>query len=610
VLQPPPPLSFSLLLSPSLSFSLLLSQSVRTLSHAFAESTESKRQKTRPLPLFGLFFRLSLFLSLSLRRRLFGLGWPSPAITLNHHSHHHHHHHNSTIATQLAHCSPLTRNFVSTAVVSATIVSIRISLVTLSEQPEERSAIDTADRRLTRKGLELRYCCSLAPIRLLSFVSLSLQPEETVEPLSRSTVSRSHQQVGCSLSLSLSLFTCTSSSLTTSNQHATMSTSTACTMRLWLLLICCTALAAASSSAPHLHTLRPPSATNPAHFLRESADTSTGERPSHCQSAGASDNCHFRPAAPSPRRVDQADRDRLLKQLESRLLEMFGLSNRPRPTRPITIPPYMIELYLLQQRDNQPDDDEEDDVNVDGVPNQPTDQFAYEHVTDNVSSGSSTGSARHKHARTRPASDDESDQSRIPMLGWANTIRSHPLARSIVQPSPSSQVLLQFNVSLPSDERLVAAELRLFVNGCNSSTSSSSSSPSSSTSTSSACAPSPTTDRWYRISVDDVIPFGGRPLTDNEFGQRQIDVQTVHLQPDHWLQFDVLPAVQRWLQSKPGSPPSIVSSSSTNALLVRSQLIESSVSNLAPSPSLLLSPDVKTDDSFWEIYKPILLTYR
>lgn len=352
------------------------------------------------------------------------------------------------------------------------------------------------------------------------------------------------------------------------------------------------------ASSDHLHhnqiqTTHSLPASHPANILLDSPGVYSIAKqppsPAVCHQPGQCDG-H---TSGAERHVDQAEHDRLFKQIEARLLEIFGLSNRPRPSRQISIPTHMIELYLLQQSVHNPSDDQYEQSSDFTT----ADHLAYEHLGSTTHFSIDSKGNRQKHARTRCSSSTSNlaeNGSRIPMLGWANTIRSHPFARSVAQ--SAQQVLLQFNVSLPSDERLVAAELRLFVNGCTTfmpQSSSVSSSSSSSASSSCECA-----DQWFRISVDDVIPFDRQStfLQANHFGLRQIDVQTVRIQSDQWLQFDVLPAIQRWFQSSPTS----------GTMLIRTQSIGASVSNHVAQ--LMLSPT--SDDSFWQMYKPILLTYR
>ena len=270
-------------------------------------------------------------------------------------------------------------------------------------------------------------------------------------------------------------------------------------------------------------------------------------------------------ASPTSFKVDPTERDRVLKELESHLLKMFGMGSRPRPSKPVSIPPFIIEMYLQQQRKNQQD----------------SELIVYEHVAKNAESvGLNTKTAK-QAKNTYP--DRFNQQGRIPFIGWANTIRSHAL----VQSSPSDlSVRLDFNVSLPSNERLIAAELRIFCNVTSK-------------------AMEKKNKEWRTITVDELFSLDGsnqvgKTLLD-QLGRRPIDVQTVQLKPEVWLQFDVLQAVRRLLQG------SALQSTTSVSFLVKSQPI---VSTQQKTLSEVVLNENLENSIVWEMYKPVLLTYR
>lgn len=194
------------------------------------------------------------------------------------------------------------------------------------------------------------------------------------------------------------------------------------------------------------------------------------------------------------------------------------------------------------------------------------------------------------------------ESNRILSVNNSNTIRSHPLFEPYGPPpinqSNRSGFLIKFNVSLPAKELLNGAEFRLYLNN-----------------TVPLCA-----STRQRVEINQVIQqlvddrnfangtsFGDvRPIinqftsTENEENliYRLIDTQVAEQDESKWLQFDVLPAVESWLQSR----------TSNFGLLIRSHCVDAIDQN---EPGQFVDNLVfqEAPDQV-ESLKPMLLTYR
>lgn len=186
--------------------------------------------------------------------------------------------------------------------------------------------------------------------------------------------------------------------------------------------------------------------------------------------------------------------------------------------------------------------------------------------------------------------------NRIFLLNNSNTIRSHPIVDSNEQFSQSisksiSAFIIKFNLTnfpAPDKEILNAGEFRLFLNN-----------------TVNLC-----TSTRQRISINQIIDqqLVDRNQNVNQFIDekdednlifRQIDTMIVEQDSEsRWLQFDVLPAVESWLQR----------SSANLGLLIRSSCVQADNLNLEDKQfinNLVFQPKDQKEN-----LNPVLLTYR
>ncbi|XP_041928751.1 bone morphogenetic protein 2 [Alosa sapidissima] len=189
----------------------------------------------------------------------------------------------------------------------------------------------------------------------------------------------------------------------------------------------------------------------------------------------------------------------VLNTFELRLLNMFGLKRRPNPSKLAVIPQYMVDLYNMH------------------------------------SATSEKNLGRHKGSLAR---NSEKPASR------ATTIRSFHHDESSEELSSHGGKTTQrffFNLtSVPGEELVTSAELRIYreqVMGAIASSSSSSSNHSSSSSSSSSST------GYHRINIHEVlkpaVPLK-EPIT------RLLDTRLVQHALSKWESFDVSPAVIRW----------------------------------------------------------------
>lgn len=192
------------------------------------------------------------------------------------------------------------------------------------------------------------------------------------------------------------------------------------------------------------------------------------------------------PPSPRPDRPNA----KVLSVVESRLLNMFGLKSRPRPSQNVLIPEYMLQLYQRQQKLNQ-----EEAAEVDSRASSPV----------------------------------------------ATTIRSFDHQESTTG-TQEERLLNQFHFwfdtsSVPKEELLRAAELRLYRDN-----STSTDGDRRRTVRDAALPQRP----LQRILVYDVVR---RATTSTEAIMRLVDSRQVDVSsPPGWETFDVFPAVVRWQQ--------------------------------------------------------------
>jgi len=192
--------------------------------------------------------------------------------------------------------------------------------------------------------------------------------------------------------------------------------------------------------------------------------------------------------------------------LEGSLLNMFGLQRRPHPQRnSIVIPEFLLELYRQQSA---------------------TSASASGHMTTNLN-------LQGKHTQT------------------ANTVRTfthRELKAEADENAEANAIRLQFDVdSIPAEEMLKAAELRLFRSAkaeeCESSDGEKRCSSSAAGSESGSIRRK---RRKQQVLVHDIM----RPASSSaEAILRLLDSRTVDIRTDGWETFDVLPALQRWMES-------------------------------------------------------------
>lgn len=192
------------------------------------------------------------------------------------------------------------------------------------------------------------------------------------------------------------------------------------------------------------------------------------------------------------------------------------------------------------------------------------------------------------------------ESNRILSVNNSNTIRSHPLVdnqdgQSIVKPANKTGFLIKFNLSLPPKEMLNGGEFRLFLNN-----------------TVALCASNRQRVEIHQVmqQVDDFATnFSDlhRPINqyttiedENVLIYRLIDTLVAEQDESKWLQFDVLPAVESWLQS----------GSNNFGLLIKCECMDQNDLSLSYGAqfvdNLVFYETVDQTDSL----KPVLLTYR
>ncbi|KAK6489694.1 bone morphogenetic protein 2-like [Huso huso] len=200
-------------------------------------------------------------------------------------------------------------------------------------------------------------------------------------------------------------------------------------------------------------------------------------------SAGLIPDVGRRKFSESGRQSPQQSED-ILNEFELRLLNMFGLKQRPNPSKNAVIPQYMLDLYRM-------------------------------HLGDGEESPYGPGSALSQYP----------DRS----ASRANTVRSfhheEPMEELSGKSGKTSQLFFFNLTSIPGEELITSAELMIFRNQVQDAIANSSSG-------------------YHRINIYEVIKPASsskEPIT------RLLDTRLVQHSQSKWESFDVSPAVMRWI---------------------------------------------------------------
>lgn len=236
-------------------------------------------------------------------------------------------------------------------------------------------------------------------------------------------------------------------------------------------------------------------------------------------------------AAQAPPPLTEEQKRKTVEALESSLLALFGLSRRPRPSKDVVIPQYMIDLYRIQSGDT--------DTHIPNV-----------------------------FTRSQAAKP-------------ANTIRSffHEDGVQLHECGTENCARLWFNVTyIPQKELLTDAELRIYVER--------------------NYTHEPDVDNKvlkHKLQVFEIM----KPVSpDEESISRLIDVQDIIVQNSSWISFDVHPAVLKW-KNKPRA---------NHGLEIRLVPHKNNL-NSNPLKHVRLRRSAETEDSEWNLQKPLLVTY-
>ncbi|RXM27928.1 Bone morphogenetic protein 2 [Acipenser ruthenus] len=235
----------------------------------------------------------------------------------------------------------------------------------------------------------------------------------------------------------------------------------------------------------------------------------------------------------SGRQSPQQSED-ILNEFELRLLNMFGLKRRPNPSKNAVIPQYMLDLYRM-------------------------------HLGNGEESPYRPGSAL-SHYPDRSASR-------------ANTVRSFHHEESLEELSGKSGKTLQlffFNLtSIPGEELITSAELRIFRNQVRDAIANSSSG-------------------YHRINIYEVIKPASsskEPIT------RLLDTRLVQHSQSKWESFDVSPAVMRW----------IMHGHANHGFMV--EVVHLDTEGKDSKKHVRISRSLHDDEESWPQVRPLLVTF-
>ncbi|MBN3280707.1 BMP2 protein, partial [Polyodon spathula] len=249
-------------------------------------------------------------------------------------------------------------------------------------------------------------------------------------------------------------------------------------------------------------------------------------------SAGLIPDVGRRKFSESGRQSPQQSED-ILNEFELRLLNMFGLKRRPNPSKNAVIPQYMLDLYRM-------------------------------HLGDGEESPYRPGSALSQYP----------DRS----ASRANTVRSfhheEPLEELSGKSEKTSQLFFFNLTSIPGEELIVSAELRIFRNQVQDAIANSSG--------------------YHRINIYEVIKPASsskEPIT------RLLDTRLVQHSQSKWESFDVSPAVMRW----------ITHGHANHGFMV--EVVHLDNQGRDSKKHVRISRSLHDDEESWPQVRPLLLTF-
>ncbi|XP_053565310.1 bone morphogenetic protein 2 [Bombina bombina] len=223
----------------------------------------------------------------------------------------------------------------------------------------------------------------------------------------------------------------------------------------------------------------------------------------------------------------------ILNEFELRLLNMFGLKRRPTPGKNAVIPQYMVELYRLHS--SQLDEDQD-----------------------------------------QPLMDYRSERS----ASRANTVRSFHHEETMQELPDSDKKTIQrfyFNLtSIPSEELITSAELRIFREQIQESFESDNS-------------------KLHRINIYDIVK--PESILSRNPAARLLDTRLIHHNETRWESFDVTPAIIRWIAHKQPNHGLIV------------EVTHLDHDNSVPKRHVRISRSLTPDKDNWSQIRPLLVTY-
>ncbi|XP_039594145.1 bone morphogenetic protein 2 isoform X1 [Polypterus senegalus] len=228
--------------------------------------------------------------------------------------------------------------------------------------------------------------------------------------------------------------------------------------------------------------------------------------------------------------------DDILNEFELRLLNMFGLKRRPHPSKNAVVPQYMLDLYRVH-----------------------------------------AGQGDESADRAGPLPGHGSDKA----ASRANTIRSFHHEESLEGLSGTSGKTVQqfyFNLtSIPMEELITSAELRIFRNQV-------------------LDAISNSTSGYHRINIYEVIKPSSsssskEPIT------RLLDSKLVHQSQSSWESFDVSPAIMRWITHRHPNHGFVV------------EIVHLDNEGRDSKRHVRISRSLHEDEETWPQMRPLLVTF-
>ncbi|TNM95136.1 bone morphogenetic protein 2b [Takifugu flavidus] len=240
-----------------------------------------------------------------------------------------------------------------------------------------------------------------------------------------------------------------------------------------------------------------------------------------------------------------------LNDFELRLLNMFGLKRRPTPSKQAVVPQYMVDLYRMH-------------------------------------------SANGDHSTKRPRSMGRHAET---AASKANTIRSFHHEESmeaLARLKGKTTQQFYFNLtSIPKEELITSAELRIYRDQVMGAASTNSSSSNSSTGGKAHAG------RFHRINIYEIfgVPQGREPLA------RLLDTRLVQDSLTRWESFDVSSAVLQWTSGKGHNHGFVIEVLHPE----ESEVEEEHAQN--HSRHVRVSRSLHQDQDSWPQARPLLVTY-